>query len=251
MIRKAKSFYFSDDSFPLQEESGVGAMEHESVKEKPSRVTKDKRCKYNTFKDEDRYTIAKYAAIHGTAAALRKFKKLFSHYRLTESTVRAMREKYHRIVITDKKITSLKIGRPLLFGSLDEKMQKFLVALRSKGGVVNTNVAIAVAKALIEKSSEESLKVLDLDNSSWAKNLFVRMGFVERACTTARPEIPEVARKEADLLFHHEITSLVERYSIPPTVVINIDQTPLKYAPVLSRTIATKNSKHAQVAGFS
>ena len=174
-------------------------MQYKSVKEKLSSATKDKRCKYNKFKDEDRYTIGKYAPIHGTVAALRKFKKLFPHYRLTESTVRAMREKYHRIVKSPsssspiKNITSLKRDRPLLLGSLDEKVQTFLVALRSKGGVVNTIVAVAVAKALIEKSSDESLKVLDLDNSSWEKSLFVRMGFVKRACTTARAEIPEGA----------------------------------------------------------
>ena len=212
--------HFLDDSFTLQEESGgVRAVEYESVKEKLSSVNNDRRCKYNKFKDEDRYMIGKYAAIHGTAAALRKFKKSFSHYRLTESTVRAMREKYHRVLKSQsssspiKKLSLLKRGRPLMLGSLDEKVQKFLVALRSKGGVVNTVVAVAVAKALIEKSSDESLKAIDLDNSSWAKSLFVRMGFVKRACTTARPEIPEGAQKEAELIFHHEITSLDERHS--------------------------------------
>ena len=117
-------FYFSDDSFPLQEESGVGAMEYESIKEKLSGVTKDRHRKYNKFKDEDHYTIGKYAAIYGTAAVLRKSKKLYPHYRLTESTVKAMREKY-RIVNTllsspIKKFTSLKRGKPLLL----EKVQK-------------------------------------------------------------------------------------------------------------------------------
>ena len=130
-------------------------------------------------------------------------------------------------------------------------MQKFLVPLRSKGGVVNTIVAVTVAKALIRKSSDESLKVLDLDNTSWAKSLFVRMCFVKRACTTAWPEINEGARKEAKLIFHHEITSLVEKYSILLTLVINIDQTPLKYALLSSRTMATKNCKHVHVDGYS
>ena len=58
------------------------------VKEKLPGVTKDKRCKYNKFEDEDRYTMGKYTAIHGAAASLRKLKKLFPHYRLTESRVR-------------------------------------------------------------------------------------------------------------------------------------------------------------------
>ena len=51
-------------------------------------------------------------------------------------------------------------------------MKGFLVILRSKGGVVN----IIVARALIQKSSDELLKILDIDNSSWAKSLFARMG---------------------------------------------------------------------------
>ena len=72
-------------------------MEYGNVKEKLSTVN-GKRCNYNKFKDEDRFTIGKYAAIHGTAAALIKFKNTFPHYRLTESTIRTMRKKYHRIV---------------------------------------------------------------------------------------------------------------------------------------------------------
>ena len=54
-----------------------------------------------------------------------------------------------------KNITLLKRGKPLLLGSLGKKVQKFLMALRSKGGVVSTIVAVTVAKALIEKSSDE------------------------------------------------------------------------------------------------
>ena len=192
-------------------------MEYKSVKEKLSGVTKDECCNYNNFKDGDRYTIGKYAAIQGTAAALRKFKKLLSHYRLHESSVRAKRENYYRSVKSAslsssssspiKKLTLLKRGRPLLLGSLEEKVQKLLVALRSKGGVVNTIVVVTLAKALMEKSSDASLKVLDLDNSSLAKSLFVIMDFFKRACTTSRPEIPEGALKEADLIFHHETIS--------------------------------------------
>lgn len=94
-------------------------------------------------------------------------------------------------------------------------MQKFLVAFCSKRGMVNSIVAVAVAKALIENSSDESLKVLDLSNSSWAKGFFVTMCFIQRSCTTARLEIPEGAQKEAELIIYHDISSLVEIYSIP------------------------------------
>ena len=37
--------------------------------------------------------------------------------------------------------------------------------LRKKGGIVNTVVAIATAKALIEQSKDEQLKRIDLENT--------------------------------------------------------------------------------------
>lgn len=64
--------------------------------------------------------------------------------------------------------------------------------------MMNTVAGVAVAKALIAKGSDELLKVLDLDNSSLAKSLFVRMGFVKRACTTAQQDSPEGARTEVE-----------------------------------------------------
>ena len=53
-------------------------------------------------------------------------------------------------------------GRPLMLGSLDEKVKNFLMILRRKGGVVNSVVAIAVVQALIEKSTDEHLKCTGL-----------------------------------------------------------------------------------------
>ena len=61
------------------------------------------------------------------------------------------------------------------------------------------------------KSSEESLKGLDLENSYWAKSLFVRMSFVKRAYTTAQSEILEGDRKEAELIFNYELVNMVEK----------------------------------------
>ena len=55
------------------------------------------------------------------------------------------------------------------------------------------------------------------------------MGFRRRAATTGKVHISEGAKKEAGLLFHHEIASVVEKYNIPPELVINSDQTPSKY----------------------
>ena len=141
-------------------------------------------------------------------------------------------------------------GRPLMLAKLDEKVKNFLLALRRKGGVVNTVVAIAAAKALIQKSNEDHLKVIELEKSSWAKSLFQRLGFTKRAATTGRTEIPEGTRKEAALIFHHEIVSKV-KYQIPQSLILNIYQTSSKLAPTSRHTLAKKNSKHVSIAGSS
>ena len=59
-------------------------------------------------------------------------------------------------------------GRPLIIGKLDENVKNVLFALHCKGGVVKTVVAIAAAKALIQKSNKEHLKLIELETSSWA-----------------------------------------------------------------------------------
>ena len=69
------------------------------------------------------------------------------------------------------------------------------------------------------------------------------MGFVRRRGTTAKLEIPDGAFKEAQLLFTHNIVSKVDKYNIPDSLIINIDQTPTKYVPVSRSTLAKKNSK--------
>ena len=70
-------------------------------------------------------------------------------------------------------------GRPLMLGSLDEMVQRYLRAYRSRGGPVNSLIAVSIAKVLIAQNAQLSLDHIDLDSSSWAKSLFQRMGLHE------------------------------------------------------------------------
>lgn len=92
-------------------------------------------------------------------------------------------------------------------------VQKFILALRSIGGLVSTTIAISTAKALIARNPHLGLNHIDLDSSSWARSLLRRMGFRRRMKTTGKVEIPEGARKEAELLYLHSIVSVAERHS--------------------------------------
>ena len=57
-------------------------------------------------------------------------------------------------------------GRPLLLASLDQLIQKFLLALRSRGGLVTSVIVVSVAKALIARNPHFMLDHIDLDSSS-------------------------------------------------------------------------------------
>ena len=123
----------------------------------------------------------------------------------------------------------------------------FLLNLRRRGGVVNTSIAIATAKALVDKSKNRSS--FAIPTSSWAKSLFNRMGFKRRTATTGKLVIPEGARKEAEFIYLHEIVSIVEKHSNPPSVVVNLDQTPSKYVQASRHTMAKKGVATVEIVG--
>ena len=71
---------------------------------------------------------------------------------------------------------------------------------------------------------------------------------------TGKVEIPEGARKEAkeaELLYFHNIMTIVEKYQIPHSLIMNLKQTPLKYIPATNRTMAKQNSKSVSIAAAS
>ena len=91
---------------------------------------------------------------------------------LNESTVRRFRKRYeaqikdaHRKKKSPKKVIVNKLrGRPCLSGDkIDPLVQNYLKVTRYKGGVVNSLVALATAKALLKqylRLEKENLKIL-------------------------------------------------------------------------------------------
>ena len=102
---------------------------------------------------------------------------------------------------------------------------------------------------LIAQNPQLNLDHIDLDSSSWAKSLFQRMGFTQRMKTTGKVQIPEGAKQEAELLYLRNIVTLVEEHNIPENLILNLDQTPLKYVPVSHNTMAKKEVKSVAIAG--
>ena len=227
---------------PTCSETSLGHIDHEGI-EKELDGSLKKRESYIKYTPEDRYKIGTYGSKNGPAAAVRKFKSQFP--KLNESTVRSLRQKYQSELTRSKQkdtilepcIPKEPTGPPLLLGNkIDAMVQKYVIASSNRGNVISRSIATSTAKALIPRNLGY-VRQADLHSSSWAQSLFRRMGFVRRRGTTIKLEIPDGAFKEAQLLFTHDIVSKVDKYNIPDSLTINIDQTPTKYVPVSRSTL--------------
>ena len=75
------------------------------------------------------------------------------------------------------------------------------------------------------------------------------MGFVRRIKTTRKVHIPVGAQKEAELKFLHQIVNQVEKYQIPPSLIINFDQTSSKYVQVSSMNMVKRGETNIPIVG--
>ena len=123
--------------------------------------------------------------------------------------------------------------------------------MRKKGAVVNTVAANATAKALVARSNNEYHKLFDLEPTTWTKSLIKRIGICKRVATNLKPEIPELAKREAKFLLQYQVANLVERYAAPDLMIMNSDQTPSKFASVSSQTLDISGNSHTVIAGKS
>lgn len=92
---------------------------------------------------------------------------------------------------------------------------------------------------------------IDIESSHWARSLFRRMGVARRRATTSKLEIPDGAFKEIKYQYLYDIVTRVEKYKIPESLLINIDQTLTKYVHVSQSLLAKKNTKQVTIKGSS
>ena len=67
--------------------------------------------------------------------------------------------------------------------------------------------------------------------------------------TTGKIEILEGAKKEGKLLYLHDIVFLVDDHIIPDSLILNLDQTKLKYIPSANDILAKKGPTSIGIAG--
>ena len=160
-----------------------------------------------------------------------------------------MRTYAEKKTLSDK-IPSEVRGRPLLLGHVDMMVQQFIVSLRNRGGFVSRAIAVATAKVLLERCQDPALRCI-VPTLGWAKSLYQRMGFKRRATTTATLPIPEGAKEELKILFLTDIVTCKEKYNVPESLILNLDQTPSKLIQTSRYTLAKGGSKDIPLAGSS
>ena len=256
MLHNSKLILLLDQQ-SVRMESGLGVMDYRACSEASTNITSNRPKNYRKWSEKERYEIGKYAAIHGSRAAEKNFHT--KEKPLSESNARRFSKLYKEEISKAQKnnrdvtrnLSVLPRGRPILLGSLDQMVQRFLLSLRRTGVLVSSAIAISASKVLIARNPQYNLSQIDLDSSHWAQSLFRRMGFKKRMRTTGKVEIPKGARKEAELLYLRHIVTIVEKYEITHSLIMNLDQTSLKYIPAMNRIMAKQNSKSVSIAGSS
>ena len=257
---------FVPDHLPSLNESGLGVVEYGEVTRAVSELSdpqpakkRNPRGSYTKYTPKQRAEIGKYALENGNERARRHFSVQFP--KLTESTVRNFKKCYKEELDKQRKeliprpvkeIEPKTRGRPPILLELDEKLRKFLRAIRMKGGVVNIHVVRATATALIETNpfSSQHLRNFSMPRS-WVQSLYRRMGLTKRAGTTSRPPVPQGLFDECRLEYLGDIDKKIKQYKIPPELVLNSDQTPSSYVSVGKSTMAVRGDKSIPIKGIT
>ena len=255
---------------PLKEvipSSTIAALNKDVEKELSTTSTAesgDKRGPYSKLTPGQKAMIGKRAAVYGVTASMRYFKNKYPDMELKETSVRRFKNSYLCKVKQKRKIDdedteteelpSKKRGRPtLLSEDVERQLKAYLVALREKGGVVNTAITIASASGIVTKKDSN---LLDINggpiclSKPWAKSFLERIGFVKRKGTTKA----QVAAADFEVLkqeFLFTVKSIVEMDEIPTQLVINWDQTGIHYVPVSEWTMEKCGAKRVAYCRYN
>ena len=110
---------------------------------------------------------------------------------------------------------------------------------------MNTLVAISAGTTVIKRRNPAMLASAGgsvVLTKNWARYLLQRMGYVKRKATTkAKNTVIGFDAVKSDFLFNIKVVVALEE--IPPELIINFDQTGLKYVPVGDWTMAKRDQK--------
>ena len=133
--------------------------------------------------------------------------------------------------VSTESLTCKKRGRPPLLGArLDVQRQAKILSMRAQQAVINSNIDLGVARALLLKNNRCLLYEFGGPTTlekEWARHLLRRMGFSKRRAKSTSKVTPsdlDEVRKNYPI----EIYSVMKMEDLPDSLIINWDQTGMK-----------------------
>ena len=222
-----------------------------------SRDSGKKRGSYQKYTPKQKATIGSYALINGTSATLRRYAVEFPDLKYTTvcewRNAISSQQKKERESVTE--LHGKKRGRPPTFPEeVTTCVMKYIRAVREAGGVVNSAIVIGAASGIVRRMKPELLEsngghiVLPI-KKDWAKYLLGKMKFVKRKATTKKSKMTVANFDELKDNFLMDIKAIATMEEVPNDMILNWDQTAIKYIPVSNWTMATEGSKRIELIG--
>ena len=222
-----------------------------------SRDSSKKRGSYQKYTPKQQATIGNYALINGTSATLRRYAVEFPDLKYTTvcewRNAISSQQKKERESVT--KLHGKKRGRPPTFPEdVTTCVMKYIRAVREAGGVVNIAIVIGAVSGIVRRMKPELLEsngghvVLPV-KKDWAKYLLGKMKFVKRKATTKKSKMTVANFGELKDNFLMDIKAIATMKEVPDDMILNWDQTTIKYIPVSNWTMATEGSKRIELIG--
>ena len=131
---------------------------------------------------------------------------------------------------------------------------KYIRAVREAGGVINTAILIGAASGIVRRMKPDLLEsngghVALPVKKDWAKYLLAQMKFVKRKATTKKSKMTVSNFEELKDNFLMDIKAIATMEEVPDEMILNWDQTAIKYIPVSNWTMATEGSKRIELIG--
>ncbi|KAG2431624.1 hypothetical protein HYH02_013317 [Chlamydomonas schloesseri] len=144
-------------------------------------------------------------------------------------------------------------GRPrTLDPAIEEAMLNTIKEQRAEGVELTTPILRPLFTTVLEECGAAHLLVENGGtfkmSDTWIKDFCLEHGYSMRRATTAAQKLPDDWEAQGDL-FTMNIAYLVQKYRVPPELVINLDQTGLNLVPTRGETRAPVGVKEVAVVG--
>ena len=185
---------------------------------------------------------------------------------MSRSTAKSMKKAYEEELRkrrrcddeSDQEISDLpakKRGRKVLLGEdPDMKVQLYLRKVREGGGAISARIAMAAARGILRKCNRSMLAEnggpIQL-NRHWAHSLLKRMNFVQRKATTSLSKLTMTDFKKRKREFLNDVATTVEMEEIPGELILNWDQTGIRFVPSSTWTMERRGERRAEMIGVN